>query len=66
MPIDTGLAAAAVFSARPRLWRVSVLDSTSRMLQFGQTAEMVSRSTEISWDQPGSGAGSGKAEPNRA
>jgi hypothetical protein len=50
--MDTGPAAAAVSSAAPRLEKVGELASTSKMLQSGHMAETMSRSTEISSDQP--------------
>jgi hypothetical protein len=43
--------AAAVFSAVARLAKLAVLPSTSRMWQFGQIADTMSRSSEISCDQ---------------
>src|SRR6478672_576775 len=54
---------AAVFSAVARLANDDELPSTSRMWQFGQIAEAMSRSSEISWAQPVSTAGSGDAPP---
>ena len=48
----TGACAAAYRSALARLAIESELDSTSRILQFGQIAETTSRSREISRAQP--------------
>ena len=50
--METGCAAAAVSSAVPRLANVGEVASTNRMLQLGHMAETMSRSTEISSDQP--------------
>jgi hypothetical protein len=47
----------ASFTAAPRLAKLFVSDSTSRILQRGQTAETISRSRSISWPQPVSPAG---------
>jgi hypothetical protein len=47
----------ASFTAVPRLAIEASLASTSRMWQFGQIADTMSRSSEISVDQPGSGDG---------
>src|SRR5690242_16922952 len=48
---------AARFTAVPRLAKDALLASTSRMWQFGQIAEAMSRSSEISSAQPESTAG---------
>src|SRR6478609_647283 len=44
--------AAAVFSAVARSVNAAEFASTSRMLQFGQIADAMSRSSAISWPQP--------------
>ena len=49
--------AAASFTAAPRLAKDAVVASTSRMWQFGQIAETMSRSSEISVAHPASVAG---------
>src|SRR5262249_22448936 len=54
---------AARFTAVPRLASDALDASTSRMWQFGQTAEAMSRSSEISSAHPASTAGSGEAAP---
>ena len=53
----------ARLTAVPRLAVVGVVASTSRMWQFGQTAETMSRSSEISPAQPVLAAGSEVVEP---
>src|SRR5436190_6775067 len=52
--IAAGLRPAAVFSAAPRLANELVSASTSTIRQFGQTAETMSTSSEISAAQPAS------------
>jgi hypothetical protein len=48
---------AARFTAVPRFTNDAVVASTSRILQFGQTAETMSMSSEISCDQLAFAAG---------
>jgi len=61
--IAEGLSAAAAFSAVPRSLIVALLASTSVMLQLGQMALTMARSSAISTDQSGSAAGSGLVAP---
>src|SRR5215831_9425424 len=55
--------ATAVFTEAPRFARLLSFASTSRMLQFGQIADTMSTSSDISSPQPTSVAGSGLAWP---
>src|SRR5258707_4986227 len=54
---------AARFTAVPRLANEFDVASTSRMWQFGQIADAMSRSREISRPQPEFVAGSGEVAP---
>ena len=52
-----------MLTAVPRFAVVGLFASTSRMWQFGQIAETISRSSMISDDQPAFAAGSGLVAP---
>ena len=61
--IAEGPSAAAAFSAAPRSLIVALVASTSKILQLGQTALTMARSSAISTAQPESATGSGLAAP---